>query len=432
MYQRTTTLAVLAAVGLIVAPRTARADNLDVRLLREATAVMQVLQDRQYKNIGVLKFRVQKGEREPSFDVGLLNANMATRLEYALILANNESNPIGITRDASRTAASLDKKASYLMADQRKGLFELRYPLAWGKDRVSVDAFLTGVVQLDRDFRKTTVAIESFDRKDAELQQIVKFTVDTDRSILSDAGETFSLVKRNMGLSQRGDELDEAAVKNAAERSDGKASKNTDPVEQVLDLGIYYDGNKQEIKTEADGNRRVAGPPDGKPVWFTVKNKTKDRLAIVLRVNGVNTLHKEGPEKQVDQCTKWVLDPDTLYSIKGFYLRDNRVEEFKVQSPAGLTSLDPQKLGLIEVAVFQKGEDKDPLTSKRISLRGLTAEQSPDTFKELKELVFKAAQPRPAFKGLIMPGETKPGQEIKEVKVEDLNYAGSMTIRYFP
>jgi hypothetical protein len=164
-----------------------------------------------------------------------------------------------------------------------------------------------------------------------------------------------------------------------------------------------------------------------------MKNKTTESLAVVVRINGVNTLHKEGPERQVDQCTKWVLQPDKPYIIKGFYLQNNDVEEFRVVSPVGLTSLDPRKMGLIEVAVFQKGEDKDPLSSRRISLRGLAQSQArPNTFKELKELVFKAAQPQPQFKGLIMPGEVKPGEVIKEVKFDNLIYAGSMTIRYYP
>ena len=402
-----------------------RADNIDERLLREATAVLQSLKDRQYKNVGVLKFQMKKGDRPTSFDVGLLNANLATRLENALILVNDVNNPLGIVRNASMVAAA-GKNAGYQEADARKKLFDGAYPLAWGKERVGVDAFLTGLAQIDRDFRKTTVMIQAFDRKNLEMQEIARFTVDTDRSILSDTGESFALVKR-------GDDADEAAIEDVTLRNDGKP-KNEETVESILDLELYYDGQKQTITADGAGNRRAPEPGDGKRVQFKLRNKTKETLALVLRINGVNTLGKEGPERQVDRCTKWVLEPGKWYSIKGFYLDGNKVEEFKVVSPGALTSLDPRKMGLIEVAIFRKDDAADPLGSRRITnLRGLAAGTAqPDSFKDLQQQVFKASRATALFKGLIVPGETKVGNKIEEVKFTNLTYAGSMTIRYWP
>src|SRR4051812_35371641 len=98
-------LFLLALTAGAALPGAARADNSDGRLPREATAVLQTLKDREYKTVGVLKFQVKKGEGPASFDLGLLNANLATRLENALILVNDVNSPIGITRDASRVAA---------------------------------------------------------------------------------------------------------------------------------------------------------------------------------------------------------------------------------------------------------------------------------------------------------------------------------------
>jgi hypothetical protein len=419
----------LFVLAVLAWPAGVQADNIDERLLKEGAKLMRALKENQYKSVGVLKFRVKKGDREPSFEAGLLNANMATRLEYALILANDETKPIGIARDASTLAAALgkgDKKASYLQADFRKRLFDQDYPLAWGKDKVKVDAFLTGMVAFDRDFRKTTVVIEAFEPKSAELKELGRFTVDTDRSILSDSGESFALVKR-------GDDADALAIEDVALRNEGKASAG-EPVENFLDLEIYYGGQKQEIVTRKESSeRRVAEPPEGKAVSFMLRNKTKERLLVVLRINGINTLLKEGPELQIDRCKKWVLDAKGVYAIKGFHLADNSVEQFKVVSPAGLTTLDPQKMGLIELAVFRESEMNDLLATKYLTnLRGLTPDRSrPATITDLKKVVLQSWGPA-TTKGLIMPGELKAGAKIEEVQVQNPVYAGSMIIRYYP
>lgn len=417
----------LTLASLTLVPTVARADNIDERLLREATAVLQALKDRQYKNVGVLKFQVKKGERPASLDVGLLNANLATRLENALILVNDATQPIGIARDASRVAAALGKNAGYADPSGRKQLFEARYPLAWGKDKVAVDAFLTGLAVIDRDFRKTTVIIQAFDPKNLDLQEVARFTVDTDRSILSDSGESFALVKR-------GDDADEAAVEDVAQRNNAGKPKGLESIESALELEVYYDGQKQTITADGAGNQRLPEPGDGKRIEFKLRNKTRETLAVVLRVNGVNTLNKEGPERQVDRCTKWVLEPGKPYTIKGFYLSDDRLEEFKVVSPGALPSLDPRKMGLIEVALFRKDDAADPLAQRHITnLRGLSASVDPPAdFKQLQQAVFKASRAPAVFKGLIVPGDVKTGKKIEEVKFTNLVYAGSMTIRYWP
>jgi len=98
----------VAALGVALA----RADNLDRALLRHAPAIMEDLRANGYTNVGVLKFRVQKGTAAPSMHAGFLNTSLATRLENALILAQDKAQPIGITRGASEAAAELDGKAS--------------------------------------------------------------------------------------------------------------------------------------------------------------------------------------------------------------------------------------------------------------------------------------------------------------------------------
>src|SRR3954469_24886197 len=91
-------------VGL-VAGRAAGEETLDAALLREAPRVLGYLKGQGYKNVGVLKFRVKKGEQPLSDRVGTLNLNLAARLEIALVLATDIKAPLGIIHDASAVAA---------------------------------------------------------------------------------------------------------------------------------------------------------------------------------------------------------------------------------------------------------------------------------------------------------------------------------------
>ena len=62
-----------------------------------------------------------------------------------MILANDPADPVGIIEDASEIAA----RTPAPIPQQRRSrkLFEPRaLPLAWGKDPVLADAFITGLV----------------------------------------------------------------------------------------------------------------------------------------------------------------------------------------------------------------------------------------------------------------------------------------------
>jgi hypothetical protein len=183
-------LILAAGVGFVVTASVpaARADNIDLELFKQAPKIMDYVQKQGYRNIGVLKFRVQKGSKPESFNAGPLNVNMASRLENMLILFNNTKQPIGIIHDASQVAVREKVSNDYTLAAGRKSLFEQRFPLAWGKDQVPADAFLTGIVRITNDNRQAQVTIEAFDGKGSDLKKIHEFTVRTDRTILADAG----------------------------------------------------------------------------------------------------------------------------------------------------------------------------------------------------------------------------------------------------
>src|SRR5436190_11454590 len=98
--------AALVLGGWVNNPAPARADNIDLELYKQAPKVMEYLQKQGFQNVGVLKFRVQKGTKPETFNAGPLNVNMASRLENLLILVNDTKQPIGIIHDASRVAAA--------------------------------------------------------------------------------------------------------------------------------------------------------------------------------------------------------------------------------------------------------------------------------------------------------------------------------------
>src|SRR5262249_22818055 len=141
-----------------------RAETLDGALLRLAPRVMRYLKDHGHQNVGVLKFRIKKDAEPASDQVGPLNLNLATRLEIALVLADDLEKPVGIIHDASAVAATIPG-ANHLTQPGRHALFTARYPLAWGDQQVEPDSFLTGDVTVSPDLRALTVSVLAFARQ---------------------------------------------------------------------------------------------------------------------------------------------------------------------------------------------------------------------------------------------------------------------------
>jgi hypothetical protein len=367
----------------------------------------------------------------------LLNANMAARLENALILANDVKKPLGIARvgnAAARRLASLGADASYLKPDAREKLFAGEYALAWGGKKVAIDAFLTGQVILAKDFKKTRVVIESFDRK-GELRKLHEFSVNTDRSILADASESFSLARRGAGVVRRGPDADEEANAYSARRyRNPKVEENI--LDDALDVGVYYDNEKQTVRPTKDlVERVVAEPKDGAEVYFELRNKTADKLGVVFRINGVNTLHSEGRGRQIDQHSRWILDPKASVTIRGFYPEKGGCQKFVVKSPRGLPDLDEDKLGLIEIDVFRaEGAADDPsLRDRNVNLRPVP---KPDADAETLADAQTALRRAASLKGVTARGAILAGGNVGNVTIlkdslENPIHIGSAVIRYY-
>lgn len=422
-------LTALAVALALTAAGPLRADNIDKKLIGAvADNLLTDVRKAGHKNVGVLKFQVVVGkDGKPTFDAGLLNANMASRLEYALIMANDAKDPIGITRNASQAAAAKDKNASYATPETRKGLFGHDYPLAWGDKPVKVDCFLTGDVHLVDNLKKTVVVIKSFDRLNpAAPKQVLTFEVPTDRSILTDSGLTFSLAKR-------GAVGDDEAVEEAAARLEAKPLQPTpDSVENLIGVKIYYDNKEQTLKT-IGGALRVDEPQKGVKIRFGLENKTAEKLGVVLRINGINTLQMEGPEKQIEECIRWVLDAKGKYEVDGFWIEKSKKVPFVVESPGALPNLDPLKMGLIEVAVFRQDANAKVSTRGFLNLRGLASKnvQSKD-LADLQLKLLPLSSSKATHKGIIAGGNAQEVGKLDEKALDSPNFAGLLTIRYFP
>jgi hypothetical protein len=386
----------LLALALCPVP-VARADHIDADLLFQAKDVLRHVQDKGYKNVGVLHFVLQKGDHKPTYAAGMINANMAARLETALVMQNDPNNPVGIIHDASKVAAEKAPRSHWSAADARlrAALFDHDYPLAWGNKTVKADAFLTGNVRLSADMQTTTLRILCFDKKANKLEEVTKFDVKTDRDILAEAGQSFvlsrSLVKKRSLEAKDKEDLDDLmdtdAAKSAKDRDENKGgaanAKGGNLANEYVEFEVWYDEERQAPAADANegGEARITPPRPGQKVTFSFKNKTGEDIGLVMFVNGKSTLEymTDAPE----MCRRWVLPADgKTYWIRGYLDENDVLKPFKIASKDDETVKNElaDKLGLIEVFVFLKGEGKVPpketteemLVSRGLNLRGLS------------------------------------------------------------
>jgi hypothetical protein len=171
------------------------AATLERLFAEQAVRLLDLCRQKGYQNVGVLKFRVQKGQEKLSDNVGPLNMTLADKLQKALILKNSKKHEVGIIRDASRVAYNT-KGANHLQQGAgRQKLFEANYPLAWGDKEVKADAFIFGTARLEPSMKEMTIALFTIDKRQIndKCEQVVKFHATTDVSTLVDAGESFAL-----------------------------------------------------------------------------------------------------------------------------------------------------------------------------------------------------------------------------------------------
>lgn len=325
--------------------------TLDEALAKQAPQVMQYLQGKKYHNVGVLKFLVKNAGRLDD-NAGPINLSLANRMEVALALAADPEQPIGLIERASAVVVQADNmRANHLTRDGRAAFFDLEYPLAWGRDRVKADAFVTGFVELDPASRVLKVTVQAFDNRDFELREVCTFTTAATVRTYAELGREF-LVQGAKG----------APVKQLRKAEDLPAKEKlvvveASPLDQKdlvpVEVKVLYDGKDVPVV-----RGQVKEPNEKQTVSFKLKNWSKQRFGVVLLVNGLNTIYRErlAPEA----CHKWILDADEEIEVRGFQLRDEqKAERFTVKPPSHSDADEVrynEHLGTFTLVVFAEGQ----------------------------------------------------------------------------
>jgi CHAT domain-containing protein len=385
-------------------------------LLRQAPRVIKYLQGKGYANVGVLKFLVSKDGDKFGDNAGTLNMLLARRLEVALLVANDPRRPLGIVADASAVARKT-RGANHLNREDRLKLFEARYPLAWGDEQVTPDAFLTGTAAVSEDLRTLTISLFAFDRKTNKLEQILDdFVTANAPDRLAEMGESF-LVRggaddgeaRIVPEKQRLDKALEAAARVKGQRVRHPAENPSAPVR----LEVRYDGKPVPFQVRG-GRSLIPQPREGQQVELVLRRDGgKERYGCVLKVNGENTLYRQ---KLPDgECVRWVLDPgDAQVKVRGYQADEKTVEKFRVLSVAESKEREVnygEDVGTITLTVFRelKGEAEPPELSDEAEEAASVGRAQLPGRKPINYHALKASLLEEANRGLLVPGAKEEG-----------------------
>jgi hypothetical protein len=401
---------------LLAAPACyAQDDSLERGLLRQAPKMIKYFKQHGYKNVGVLKFLVSRESKGFSDNVGTFNLLAARRLELALILANDPNAPVGITANASEVARKIDG-ASHLSKEGREKLFAGKYPLAWGKGTVQPDAFVTGATEISSDLRTLNVSLFCFDRAANKFTQFVKdFKVNNSIDRLAEEGESF--VMRGAfddGLTEvvkakNREQVFQEAVMVHKEQTKHPGQWDNLPVT----LEVRYDGRKIPFAFK-NGKAYISEPLEGQTVELLLnRDKTRNRYAVVLKVNGENTLEKERVPDLT--CYKWVLDPGYgPWAIRGFHVGDT-LEKFRVASisESKLREVNyGHDVGTITMTVFreQKGKAKPMLILDDEAAQHTVVQKLTELPRKNNYGALVAQLLDDANRGLIVEGQREPSK----------------------
>jgi hypothetical protein len=341
---------ILIALAALACALPVRADHdaIDEAFAKAAPQVLDQLKARKAKNVGILKFLVQRGDSKPDDAVGELNLGLADRFEAAIILACKKDEKLGIIDRASlAVVANKNRLANHRTEDGRQAFFADSYKLAWGGQKVKPTEFVTGLATISKDLKSVAIRLEMFGA-DGEVQRIGEtITVPTTRRTLVEAGYSYVIAEKaapNIFDGARGSKTNKGAIVQVKAEDDAAAldrvlvmndPAKTDGVkftaaeackESPIRLTILYNG--KPVSVEAD---RVREPAETDEVSFLIENTdAKNTYAVVLKVNGKNTIFSEDAEPA--QCLKWVLEPNGKHEIRGFQEDNGSLIPFRILS----------------------------------------------------------------------------------------------------
>lgn len=464
MFQRTALVVVLSSLGALAAH--AADPTVDMVLRESARELNTRLVDKGYKTVGVLPVVLQAGESPQVYHGAPINASLSEWIESALIMyvVSDSAAPDGgldIIDGAGRVAAKKRGIARYRTVQSRKDLFSIKYPLLYGADQRKADAFLLTKLWHAEDFSKANLSIYVFDSKDLKPERLLSRDVRLDAHLLSSLGQSFMVRKKGQSRTYRltrgpndlGDiEIDEQGTGMLLSSDEAESVKL--PEDLPVQLTIRYDRKEQDVSPDPFRGAHfstVPTPREDQRVTFDVKNTSDKVVAIVLTVNGYNTLYRE--EGAHERMTKWVLQPNKEYHIRGWRLKDTDprptaiVGASEEESRRLYDEIGSDRAGLINMWVYEKdsgfeSDDESPLASRTYEdLYRLTgAENRFDTKEEYQSSLSQFAQNEPSKKGVLFEPPTKGllvvGDEVKgkPLKFEEFgpgHLVGHLQIKYY-
>jgi hypothetical protein len=425
----------VAVISLAAMAVPSQAEEVDKLLYRQARKLYETIAAKKAGVVGVLKFRAQKAVEPETFFAGPINIHMADMLESVLIAGRfNLDQNTKIVRNASLTASSAGQRLNYLNPVDRTKLFNLVYTEAEGQT-VTPDVFFTGLVKLDQKTHQTTVVIEAFDKEGQSIEEIVRFTADSDRNVLGDFGQAYILARRDVFARPDADGVIAAETQNApwagrispASRSDSLAmlrmTLNSEPIPFELDPDGTSPGALRFTCRE---------PLETDTVQFAIQNVTKDvRVACVLKVNGENTLFRE--RDAAVNCRKWIVGPGESKTIGGFYDGEvgKNMRKFVVRkSPNPDEPLSPSLVGTLDFHVFVEDRDGPARADSDVApiTRGLPRDLT--NYADLNRALFKSGDLKK--RGIILAGAAEQGYKLQPMEFLNPKEQGHWFIRYQP
>ncbi|HJZ89824.1 MAG TPA: hypothetical protein VKE40_03055 [Gemmataceae bacterium] len=446
-------------------PARAEPDAIDKKFLEVAPEIIKRAKERKYANVGVLKFQVRKGDGAPDDGAGELNMSLANRLEAALA----ESLPddtLGILWRPSLKAQE-NPFANHAKPEGRRPLFGVKYPLAWGNTDALPGAFVIGRVDISKDLRTLTLALEMFGR-DGKVEPIGKpIELPATRRTLVEAGYSYVMARpvaeklsdgargarKNVGqvveLKAEDEEVSfsEVVVFNNSKPAEGVRPTAADALD-ASPVKLTFLVNNAPVRVEGD---QVPEPGETDVVTFRLENTDKTATyAVVLKVNGKNTLFEE--EMEAARCRKWILGPGTSLEVKGFQNDDRKSIPFRIlsekESAANLVRYKDLG-GTVRMIAFRGEqvaedpsiEEKKYLNDQLVSLtavsygaRGLAkGEEKPGSLAALKKDLRGRAAATEGMRGVIDKGNRTEDNPIQHVYFKTLPTVGvsDITIRYY-
>jgi hypothetical protein len=405
--------AAVAAVVLALPAARGSDDDLATSLDKRAADAVKVLKDRQMYRYGVLKFLVRRGDGPFRDDAGELNTTLTNKVYTALLTKLDDASPFVPLEDVNGVIAEKQiADADHRTPAGRKAFFTVRYPAAFGDRKVAADGFVVGTCSFAADLTSATLELSVFDRTGKLDKLVESWTVSPDPQMLGEARFSYTLpppLRKAVVSGQPVSARDvQASVTIPAEKT---AARSFAPLADCpVNWQVRYNG-----KPVTPVGNTLPEPGEDDRVSFVLTNRTADTYAVVLMVNGENTLYQE--RQDVFRCRKWVLEPNTETVVSGFQTEEQSAVPFQVLKPeAGAADAVRygENAGTFRLVVYAgKVTDSPPKDDQPADDRALvmaargTAKPvgiKPQSLRGLKSSLRESAGGTPGSRGLVVKG----------------------------